>query len=227
MGEYVINVGNSSKFWKISKDSPRKMIITNWGKIGAKARSKEEPYMDESKADANIQKQIKKKMLKGYRLQTSHTNTKKLNEITENLRQQTEILKQKTNKLKANTNKFKQSLKATNVSKPATATKKRKRYPNGTKRNATGECVPKDKTTATKPTVKAETPPSPVKESMPVPSPVKESMPTPSPVKKVTQKRKRCPNGTKRNASGECVPKDRATATKPTVKAVAVLILKK
>ena len=98
MGEYVINDGNSSKFWKISKDSSRKMIITNWGKIGGKARSKEEPYMDESKADANIQKQIEKKMLKGYRLQTSQTSPKKLNEITENLRQQTEILKQKTNK---------------------------------------------------------------------------------------------------------------------------------
>ena len=42
------------------------MIVTNWGKIGGNPRTKEEPYEDEAKADKQIAKQIKQKMIKGY-----------------------------------------------------------------------------------------------------------------------------------------------------------------
>ena len=63
MTTFVIKDGTTNKFWKIYKDMERKMIITNWGKIGGKPRTKEEPYETEEKADANIKKQIEKKVL--------------------------------------------------------------------------------------------------------------------------------------------------------------------
>ena len=63
-----VNDDASQKFWKIEKDASKKLIVTSWGKIGGKERNKEEKYSDEANAHAIIDKQVKQKMLKGYKL---------------------------------------------------------------------------------------------------------------------------------------------------------------
>ena len=90
MAKLVVKDGSTNKFWSISKNTETKMIVTNWGKIGGKSRTKEEPYVEECKADANIKKQIEKKMLRGYRLEEqpveipSNVNLDRLKQKTDN-----------------------------------------------------------------------------------------------------------------------------------------------
>lgn len=77
-----INDDSSQKFWKIEKDTSKKVIVTNWGKIGGNPRTKEEPYEDEAKADAQIAKMIKQKMVKGYTSKEKIVLTKQTKKVS-------------------------------------------------------------------------------------------------------------------------------------------------
>ena len=159
----VINNDTSQKFWQIHKNSNKKIIEINWGKIGGKSRTKQEPYTSDEQADKLVKKMIEQKIAKGYEQDTLKTE-KLINNVP--------VLPPKIQSQKP-------KLK-TNSKEPPKKTQKRKRCPNGMKKNENNECVPKNKA----PTPKA-----------------------PSPEKK-TQKRKRCPNGMRRDENGNCVSKN-------------------
>lgn len=69
LGPNVDNVsGKSNKFWEVAvfKRDGRHVVVTRWGKFGAKGQTKEKVHYGLYDAEASARQQARKKRDKGY-----------------------------------------------------------------------------------------------------------------------------------------------------------------
>jgi hypothetical protein len=91
------------------------------------------------------------------------------------------------------------------------AIKKKKRCPKGTQKNTTGDCIKTHKSPSLSPPPQPKTP-SP----SPPPQPKTPSFsPPPLPSSVAAKKKKRCPKGTHKNTTGDCIKTHKSAISKP------------